>query len=247
VTAAPRPLAFAVVDVETTGLDAATDRIVEVAVVRLAADGRVTHEYATTIDPGRSVLLSEVHGLTDELVRGAPRFEQAAAALAARLTGAVLVGHHVAFDVTFLQAEYDRAGIPMPPFPALCTRTLAERLGRRPEGWNLAACCAEAGVPAWAAHTALGDARAAGRLFAVYLAQSRARGWSTLEALGCDPPVASPRSWRTGAAFLARQRRRVRVPSAPAPGGSGLLAPAAGLVRRAQPADALQEGLDDLR
>src|SRR3954468_20060769 len=149
-----RAAAYAVVDVETTGLDPAADRVLEVAVVRTDADGRVTTEYASTLDPGGPVRLTEIHGLTDQAVLGAPSFAQVAAAVAARLPGGVVVGHNVAFDLAFLRAEYTRAGIAMPVFPAVCTRLLAERLGRTPDGWNLAACCAEAGVPQLEPHTA---------------------------------------------------------------------------------------------
>ena len=200
-----RAAAFAVVDGETTGLEPGEDRVVEVAVVRTDAAGAVTHEWATAVDPGGPVRLTEVHGLTEELLRGAPAFGEVAAALAARLTGAVIVGHNVAFDLAFLGAEYERAGAPMPAFPALCTRALAERLDRRPDGWNLAACCAEAGVAPDRAHTALGDARSTAYLLAAYLAVARARGADTLANLGCDPLIPPPVGWRTGMAFSRRQ------------------------------------------
>jgi DNA polymerase-3 subunit epsilon len=203
-----RANAFAVVDVETTGLDPAVDRIVEVAVVRTDGAGRITHEYATTVDPGGPVLLTEIHGLDDLAVRGAPSFAGAAAAVAARLTGAVVVGHNVAFDLGFLRTEFGRGGCAMPILPGLCTRLLAERLGRRSDGWNLAACCHEAEVVPDEAHTALGDARSTARLLAVYLQVARARGMDTLAGLGCDPLVVPPAHWRTGIAFSSRQQRR---------------------------------------
>jgi DNA polymerase III subunit epsilon len=203
-----RAEAFAVLDVETTGLDPAVDRIVEVAVVRTDGAGRMTHEYATTVDPGGPVLLTEIHGLDERAVRGAPGFAAVAAAVAARLTGAVVVGHNVAFDLAFLRAELGRSRCAMPILPGLCTRMLAERLGRRPEGWNLAACCGEAGVVPDEAHTALGDARSTARLLAVYLREARVRGMDTLAGLGCDPLVAPRPHWRTGIAFSGRQQRR---------------------------------------
>jgi DNA polymerase-3 subunit epsilon len=197
-----------VVDVETTGLDAASERILEVAVVRLDADARVTGEYATKVSIDGPVLLSEVHGLTAAQLSDAPPFAAVGAALAARLTGTVVVGHNVTFDLAFLRAEYRRAGVAMPVFPALCTRELAVRLGREPEAWNLRACCAEAGVVPDLAHTALGDARSTAALFKVYLAAARAGIGDTMEALGAEPPLPPPRHWRTGIAFSGRQNRR---------------------------------------
>jgi DNA polymerase-3 subunit epsilon len=203
-----RATAYAVVDVETTGLDPAVDRIVEVAVVRTDAGGRITHEYATTVDPGSPVLLTEIHGLDEVAVRGSPSFAAAGAAIAARLTGAVVVGHNVAFDLAFLRAEFARSRSAMPILPGLCTLTLAGRLGRRPDGWNLAACCAEAGVVPDQAHTALGDARSAARLLAAYLEAAKLMGLDTLAGLGCDPLLLPPAHWRTGIAFSSRQQRR---------------------------------------
>jgi DNA polymerase III epsilon subunit-like protein len=49
---APAPAGFAVVDVETTGLYPRTDRVVEVAVVHLSAEGQITAEFSTLINPG---------------------------------------------------------------------------------------------------------------------------------------------------------------------------------------------------
>jgi DNA polymerase-3 subunit epsilon len=208
-----RAAAFAVVDTETTGLNPAVDRIVEVAVVRTDAHGAVTHEYATTVDPVGPVLLTEIHGLDAVTLRGAPTFAAAGAAVAARLTGAIVVGHNVAFDLAFLRTEFARSGSAMPILPGLCTRALAQRLGRGPDGWNLAACCLEAGVAPDAAHTALGDARSTARLLAVYLRGATALGLDTLAGLGCDPLVAPPVHWRTGIAFSGRQQRRSEAPA----------------------------------
>jgi DNA polymerase-3 subunit epsilon len=210
-----RAPAFAVVDVETTGLEPGVDRVVEVAVVRTDGLGRVTHEYASAVDPGGPVRLTEVHGLDERALRGAPGFAQVAAALAARLTGAVLVGHNVAFDIAFLRAEYELAGARMPVFPAICTRQLGKRLDRQPSGWNLTACCADAGVAADLAHTALGDARSTARLLAAYLGMARARGADSLAALGCEPLTRPPSGWRTGVVFSGRQQRRSGPASRP--------------------------------
>jgi DNA polymerase III epsilon subunit-like protein len=237
-----RAAAYAVVDVETTGLDPEADRVLEVAIVRTDATGRVTTEYASTLDPGGPVRLTEIHGLTDQAVLGAPAFPDVAAAVAARLTGAVVVGHNVGFDLAFLRAEYRRAGIAMPVFPALCTRMLAERLGRTPaDGWNLASCCLDAGVTQLAPHTALGDARSTAALLCAYLALARAAGQDTLAGLGCDPPSSPPQRWVTGAAYSIRQHRRGGMPVE-----SVLQAPAARLVRGRDAADALEERLHHL-
>ncbi len=151
---------YAVVDVETTGLDPATDRIVEVAVVRCDAAGRPVSEWSSLVQPGRDPGPTIVHGITESDLAGAPTFEDLTTALAVQLDGAVVTAHNLAFDAAFLAAEWQRAGTVRPPAPGLCTLTLARRLDpRRAEGYSLAACSAAAGIDQPAAHRALADAR----------------------------------------------------------------------------------------
>lgn len=154
-----RPLA--VVDVETTGLNPYhSDRIVEIAVVLLNSQPGVQLEYTTVVNPERDVGPTSIHGLTASDVATAPRFNQIAGRVADMLSHAVaIVGHCVAFDISFLRAEFGRMGITMPEYPRLDTRSLAG-------GGTLATSCVDFGVQFdGQAHTALGDAQAAARLF----------------------------------------------------------------------------------
>jgi len=118
---APAPAGFAVVDVETTGLYPRTDRVVEVAVVHVSAEGQITAEFSTLINPGRDVGPTRIHGIRAQDILHAPSFSQAAAALWQMLDGRVLVAHNVPFDVRFLDAEFGRCGVSLPPPPLMCT------------------------------------------------------------------------------------------------------------------------------
>lgn len=210
--------AYAVVDVETTGLDPDHDRVVEVAVVRLTSFGVTTAEYVTLVRPDPSAadqpcaddVAAEIHGITADQLGDAPTFRHVAASLAARLAGAVVVGHNVAFDLGFLTAEFRRLGVEVPQLPALCTRSLAVRLHPELERRRLADCCAAAGVTLDGAHTALGDARATARLLTAYLGTARARGATTLADLGCTPLVRPPVVWWTGLPLWSVTRPRER-------------------------------------
>ena len=84
---------FAVVDTETTGFSR-RDRIVEFACVTIA-DGRVVDEYESLLQPDRDPGPVHVHGITPTMLESAPAFEAIAADIAARLDGAVLVGHRL--------------------------------------------------------------------------------------------------------------------------------------------------------
>jgi DNA polymerase-3 subunit epsilon len=162
---------YAVVDVETTGLDPALDRVVEIAVVRCDAAGRPVAEWSSLIDPGRDPGPTAVHGITGADLADAPSFAAIADRLAAELDGAVVSAHNLAFDASFLAAEWARADIDRPAAPGLCTLALARALHPgRAEGYSLAACSAAAGIPQPEAHRALADARVTADLLGSLLA-----------------------------------------------------------------------------
>jgi DNA polymerase-3 subunit epsilon len=163
---------YAVVDVETTGLNPATTRVLECAVVELACDGRVLREWASLVSvPGEGELgASWLHGITRSMLTSAPSFQELAGELATQLAGHVVVGHVLDFDLAHLAAEYARCGFVMPDLrrAGICTRDLA-RAHLPPGPRSLLACCDALGVPCPAAHTALGDALATAGVFKAFL------------------------------------------------------------------------------
>ncbi|MFD9705259.1 DEAD/DEAH box helicase [Lentzea sp. NPDC059081] len=165
------PTAYAVVDVETTGFVAkGHDRIIEVAVVRIAPDGTVLGEWSSLVNPRRPLAATDVHGITEDDVADAPAFADVAPTLATHLDGAVVVAHNASFDLSFLHAEFARASHPFTPHGSLCTMKLDTHIhqtGRR----KLPDCLAAAGVPGihGAAHRALTDAKATADLLRHYL------------------------------------------------------------------------------
>ena len=161
---------FAVVAIETTGFSPArSDRIVEVAIVRVDARGRIEDEYATLVDPGRDVGPVFVHGISNSEVRDAPTFEDIAGELLARMDGAVVVAHNAAVEEGFLAAEFARMGVAIPLNPALCSLWLARRTLRAPNH-RLGTLARAAGLPIAEAHTALADARTVAALLPQMLA-----------------------------------------------------------------------------
>lgn len=187
---------FAVVDVETTGFSPRLhDRMIEVAVVRMAANGAIEDEYVTLLNPERDIGATAVHGLTAADVCEAPTFVDVVGDVAARLDGAILVGHNLRFDLAFLIAECTRAGHPLPAIPGLCTLRLAYLLAPQLASRKLASCCASAGIRLDGAHSALADARATARLLLAYVDDGRARGLDSLDAFGCQPLSLPSRPW----------------------------------------------------
>ncbi|MBV6696289.1 3'-5' exonuclease [Kitasatospora aureofaciens] len=155
---------FAVVDVEATGRSPWRHRVVEIAVVLLDEELRPETEFATLLDPLGPVGPTHVHRIRQADVEGAPRFREIAPRLLELLAGRVLVGHHVSCDHAFLDREFARIGVPLPPVPLLCTMGLARAHLPEARGHGLAACVEAAGLGWYPAHTALGDARVTAEL-----------------------------------------------------------------------------------
>ena len=130
-----RPLPFAVVDTETTGLDDALDRVLELAVVHADGRGAITDTFTwrTRPEDGRHGA-EHVHHISRAELATAPPFSAVAHELSDALRGRVLVAHNAPFDTRFLASEYRRAGqsIPEALRRPLCTLELASRLGMAP-------------------------------------------------------------------------------------------------------------------
>jgi DNA polymerase-3 subunit epsilon len=106
-----QPIAF--FDVETTGVMPAVDRVVSIAILRVEPTGEVRRFYALC-HPERAIPAeaTAVHGITDDMVAGEPRFKARIGLIEPLLSGAVLCGFNGTFDVKMVGAEYQRAGLP---------------------------------------------------------------------------------------------------------------------------------------
>jgi DNA polymerase-3 subunit epsilon len=160
---------FAVVDVETTGLSHKHHRIVELAILRTDAHGRVVDEWACRFHPEAPVGATHIHGITDADVAHAPRFADVRPQIAQRLAGLAVVGHNLPFDLTFLRTEFARAGWALPDVPTLCTLDASRAYLPHLERRRLSDCCAASGIAQTGQHSALGDARATAILLRSYL------------------------------------------------------------------------------
>ncbi|MFT4092866.1 MAG: 3'-5' exonuclease [Niabella sp.] len=106
-----KPIAF--IDLETTGVNLGTDRIVEIAVVKILPDGSKTVK-RKLINPQMPIskTSSDVHGITDEMVKDAPTFQQVAQEFKQVLDDCDLGGYNSnRFDIPLLVEEFLRAGV----------------------------------------------------------------------------------------------------------------------------------------
>ena len=106
-----KPIAF--IDLETTGTNLGSDRIVEIAIVKILSDGsRIVKR--KLINPGIPIPTgaSDIHGITDEMVKDAPTFKAVAHELKQVLDGCDLAGYNSnRFDVPLLMEEFLRAQV----------------------------------------------------------------------------------------------------------------------------------------
>ncbi|MBL8674465.1 MAG: 3'-5' exonuclease [Rhodospirillales bacterium] len=191
-----RATRFVSIDLETTGLDRRRDAIVSVAAVEI--DGLAPVEppaLNALVAPGRGIpaAATAIHGITDSMVAGAPPIDRLLPAIVELCAGAVVVGHHVAFDIAMLRGAARAAGHSMPPLAWLDTWRMAGALDPRLAHRDMADIARRLGVDpdAFRRHEALDDARLAARLF-VRLADRYAElGHATLGAV-----EAMSRRWR---------------------------------------------------
>jgi DNA polymerase III subunit epsilon len=106
-----RPLA--VIDLETTGTNVGSDRIVEICILKVYPDGR--QEVKTLrVNPGIPIppVVTAIHGISDEDVKDEPKFAELAPQLAQMLNGCDLSGYNaLKFDIPLLAEEFLRAGV----------------------------------------------------------------------------------------------------------------------------------------
>ena len=115
---------FAFIDLETTGVSPSVDRITEIGIVLVDGDSTI-QEWSSLVDPGIPIApeIQALTGITNEMVRNAPRFSQLLPTIARLLEGRIFVAHNARFDYGFIKAEFRLAktdSAPMCCAPCAC-------------------------------------------------------------------------------------------------------------------------------
>lgn len=168
-----KDITFAAFDLETTGLDAKTERVIEIAVVKFR-NGKVLDSRSWLINPEISIpeASHKIHGITDAMVAREPSFKKIFPKFIAFTEGAVLLAHNSRFDLRMLSAEAERNGLdqPLKGDDVLNTLKLARTLFPDAESHSMEKLAEYFGFESKKFHRALTDAYHARELFSRCLA-----------------------------------------------------------------------------
>lgn len=163
---------FVIVDTETTGTNAKSDRVIEIAAVKVLG-GQVVDTFSQLINPERSVprRITQLTGISTAMVFDQPTAAQVMQRFLKFLSDGVFVAHNLTFDQRFVNAELARIGKSPLNNESLCTLRLARRLlpGLRSKG--LSSLVDHYKLVVDGRHRALGDAGATAEIFIKFISQ----------------------------------------------------------------------------
>lgn len=164
---------YAIVDIETTGGNASGSRITEIAI--LIHDGtHIIDRFETLVNPQKEIPLPifALTGITNEMVKDAPVFDDIADKVFELLTNRIFVAHNVNFDYSFIRHELELAGFKWTA-RKLCTVRAARKIKPGLPSYSLGNLCRSLEILLENRHRAGGDADATAVLF------SRLLEWDT--------------------------------------------------------------------
>ena len=160
---------YAIIDIETTGLSPAREKITEIAIV-LHDGEKITGEFSTLINPEKKIpyRITRMTGINNQMVKNEPKFYEVARQIVDLTQDRIIVGHNVRFDYGFIRAEFKSLGYDFQR-DTLDTVKLSRKLIPGKRSYSLGKLCASLGIENRARHRALGDALATTELFELLL------------------------------------------------------------------------------
>ncbi len=201
---------FCVLDLETTGGSPATCEITEIGAVKYC-HGEEVGSFQTLVDPGAPIpaSITMLTGITHAMVYDAPKIENVLPSFLEFIGDAVIVGHNVRFDMSFLNAATGRLGYPPLTNSRVDTAALGRRLIRgEVRNLRLASLAAFFRSPVVPNHRALEDAKATAHVLHGLLERAGSLGVTNIDDL-----LALPRA--KGARYYTKIRLSDQLPPAP--------------------------------
>ena len=149
-------------DLETTGAYPLAYEICEIGLLQWQG-GKAQGEYSSLLRPVKPIgpEVQKIHGISNEMVAQAPRIKDILASkVYPLLKDSLVVAHHAPFDLGFLAWELEKAQLPLPDSPILCSSLLARKCLPQSPNHRLQTLVQELGLESLQAHRALNDAKA---------------------------------------------------------------------------------------
>ncbi len=159
---------FVVMDTETTGFKAyAGDEIVSIALIELIGLEQTGRSFTSLINPGREIptVSTAIHGIKDEDVKGAPVLEEVLLEVGEFIGDSILVGHHINFDIRFLNKTLHRELLCHLKHPWLDTMMMYAAASGRVGRYSLDDVAKTLNIEIEGRHSAYGDALATALVF----------------------------------------------------------------------------------
>jgi DNA polymerase-3 subunit epsilon len=158
-------LLYAIVDIETTGHGQKGQKITEISA--LIFDGKkVIDEFTSLVNPEQNIptFITNLTGITNAMVRNAPKFYEIAKKVEDITKGTIFVAHNVNFDYNIIHAEFKSLGFDFKR-KKLCTVRLTRKIIPGLPSYSLGNICTAEKIPINGRHRAKGDAEATAELF----------------------------------------------------------------------------------
>ncbi len=157
---------FIFLDTETTGDAPYRDKIIELSAIKVQG-AEILDSFDELIDPGIAIpeISTQITGITQDMVRGKPKFEQVADKFLEFLGDAIIVAHNADFDRQFVNHELMMAGKPTLNNAQFCTWKLSKRILPKQEKYSLEHLAGVYGLDKGNSHRALDDTKTSWQLF----------------------------------------------------------------------------------
>ena len=170
-------------DIETTGLKVTQEAITEIGAVRLR-NGEIVETFQTFVDPERRLTpeIIGLTGITDDMLRGAPKLKDALTAFLAFAGGAPLAAHNAEFDISFIRAGCRKCSIPFEP-TYIDTLILAQNLLPGLGKYKLDIVAEHLQLPQFNHHRASDDAVPVAQMLTKFFPMLEERGVTRLQQI----------------------------------------------------------------
>jgi DNA polymerase III subunit epsilon len=166
---------YSVIDIETAGMGAKTMKITEIAIIQFDGE-KVTDIFETLVNPECFIpqTITNLTGITNEMVRNAPKFYEIARSIVEKTANTIFVAHNVSFDYQVIRKEFSDLGYDFRR-KTLCTVELSRKILPGYPSYSLGNLCNNLNIQNEARHRAKGDAMATASLLKLLIAKNMSK------------------------------------------------------------------------